>query len=283
MNENQSLFSTTNYMVPAGGTTHAVQVQGEFSNVPYVIDWRQYKIDNFPFQPQGVFIDNTNGTTPLNIVVGPLGWKVSCPAGEQIQTQFPAPNGQTCSITGDQNNTAQVIFVDFPVLPSGQGASNAQPVTGDVTVDNTAGNPVPVAIISGGGGGSTPAAFLRTENTNTDSRYGQLGGAVPAGFTKLRKFSINFSADISVVTAANLLIELSDDAALLTQTVFSASVYIGNVSAPVPFGGTTIDFDFGDAGYTFPSGNYFFTLHNELYFIILLSTGVITANTVWTN
>jgi hypothetical protein len=71
MSVNQSFFKTTNYMVPSNGQTHAVVFQGNFSAAPFLVDWRQYAIDNEKFQPQGVFIDNTAGTVPIQIQVLP--------------------------------------------------------------------------------------------------------------------------------------------------------------------------------------------------------------------
>lgn len=112
----QATYNTTNYMVPAGGNTHAVPIQGVFTASPYFIDWRNFSIDNFPFTPQGVFIDNSQGVGPLTITIAPINYNVVCPAGVVGQFQFPAPNGQTCSITG--NGQASVVFVDFPVLPN---------------------------------------------------------------------------------------------------------------------------------------------------------------------
>jgi hypothetical protein len=109
-------YSTVNFLVPAGGTTHAVTFNGTFSSVAQYIDWKQFTVDNFPFTPQGVFINNNAGTVPLVITINPIGWVITCPAGESLQTSFPAPNGQTCTITGDPVNPANVIFVDFPVL-----------------------------------------------------------------------------------------------------------------------------------------------------------------------
>lgn len=113
---NSNTFSTTNYMVPSSGSSHCVQISGVFSAVPFFQDWRQFQIDNFPFQPQGAFIDNTQGTEPLKITIGPIGYTVTCPAGVISQVQFPAPNGQTCNITGA--GQASIYFVDFPVLPN---------------------------------------------------------------------------------------------------------------------------------------------------------------------
>jgi hypothetical protein len=109
--------NTTNYLVPAAGQTHAIKFEGTFSAVPYAIDWRQFRIDNFPFQPQGVYIDNTAGADDLTILIKPINYRVICAAGQTLEAQFPAPNGQTCEITG--NGDASIIFVDYPVLPSG--------------------------------------------------------------------------------------------------------------------------------------------------------------------
>ncbi len=116
MSVNPSQFTTTNFLVPAGGTTHAVGFSGGFSSVPYPIDWRQFKIDAFPFQPQGVYIDNTAGTVPCTITILPINWKVVCAAGALLAQSFPAPNGQTATITGDPANNVNVIFVDYPVF-----------------------------------------------------------------------------------------------------------------------------------------------------------------------
>lgn len=114
--------STTNFLVPAGGTTHAVQISGVFSATPYFVDWRQWKVDAFPFQPQGCYIDNTAGTSDLTLTIQPLGWRVVVPAGSQRAASFPAPNGQTATITGDPANSATVVFVDFPVFPDTDSA-----------------------------------------------------------------------------------------------------------------------------------------------------------------
>jgi hypothetical protein len=120
-----------NYLVPAGGACHGVTFQGLFSSTALLVDWRQFSIDNFPFQPQGAFIDNSQGTSPIIITILPLNYSVSMPAGISGQVQFPAPNGQTCTITG--NGQATIVFADFPVMPekgstaiSGTVTTNAQ-------------------------------------------------------------------------------------------------------------------------------------------------------------
>ncbi len=108
--------NSTNYLVPSSGSTHAVNVEGVFSTVPELINWAQFSVDNFPFIPQGVFIDNSAGTGDLIIEILPIKYKIKCPAGIVLQAQFPAPSVQTASIIGD--GAATIVFVDFPVLPS---------------------------------------------------------------------------------------------------------------------------------------------------------------------
>src|ERR1035437_5064853 len=112
----QLLNDTTNYLVPASGKTHSVTFSGVYNAIPFPIDWRQFSIDNYKFNPQGVFIDNTLGIAAVIITILPINYRVSCPAGVEAQFQFPAPDNQTCTITG--NGQASVVFVDFPVLPN---------------------------------------------------------------------------------------------------------------------------------------------------------------------
>lgn len=109
---------TTNYLVPSSGGTHCVPVAGQWGAQPQVLDWRQFSESSFPFQPQGVFIDNTQNANPLNISILPLGWNVVCPAGAQLMTPFPAPLSQTMQVTSSGGGgIATMMFVDFPVLP----------------------------------------------------------------------------------------------------------------------------------------------------------------------
>lgn len=114
-------INTTNYLVPAEGNTNAVQITGTASSTPYVIDWQGYAINNAPFIPQGVFIDNTQGTADLALTIGPLGYTIMLPAGTSGQYQFPAPKFQTASIVGA--GQVNLIFVNFPVLPNGADVS----------------------------------------------------------------------------------------------------------------------------------------------------------------
>lgn len=113
-------YDVTNFLVPAGGGCHAIGFTGGYTGTPFPIDWRQFKIDNFPFRPQGVYIDNIDGTQPVTLRILPLGYRIICPAGASIARSFPAPMMQTCTLTGDPSAiTTQVIFVDYPVFNEG--------------------------------------------------------------------------------------------------------------------------------------------------------------------
>lgn len=115
-------MAVRNLLVPSQGTPHAVEFTGGFTGTPFPIDWRQYAIDNSPFQPQGVHIDNTSGTAPLSITFMPTGWTVTAKAGQQRSANFPSVNGGTCQIVGDPSaQNTKVVFVDYPVFPDTWG------------------------------------------------------------------------------------------------------------------------------------------------------------------
>lgn len=138
MNINQ--YNTKNYLIPSSGETHAVNINGIFSAVPFFVDWRQFSIDNFPFIAQGVFVDNTNGTSNLIINFQPINYNLVCPAGTVGQYQFPSVDNQTCTITG--NGAASLVFVDFPVLPN----AGVTEIGNTVNVDVVSPNPLPVSV-----------------------------------------------------------------------------------------------------------------------------------------
>lgn len=136
---NITTFNTSNYLVPSSGTTHAVQFNGIFTG-PFSIDWRQFSIDNFPFQPQGVFVDNTASSSQITINIQPINYNLIIPAGVSGQYQFPAPDNQTCNITAVGSVT--FVFVDFPVLPTFGTAS----VAGTISANIISPNPLPVVL-----------------------------------------------------------------------------------------------------------------------------------------
>jgi len=116
-----SIQNVGNFLVPAAGQTHCVRVEGSpFTDSPYLIDWRQFTVDNFPFAPQGIYIDNSKSTTDTTVIIQPLGYPITCPAGAILSTPFPAPNGQSAQIISPGSrptDVTNVYFVDYPVFP----------------------------------------------------------------------------------------------------------------------------------------------------------------------
>lgn len=185
--------NTTNYLVPSSGNTHGVNFNGVFTATPYAIDWRQFSVDNFPFSPQGVFIDNSQGTGTLTINFQPLNFNVVCPAGIVGQFQFPAADQQTCSITG--TGQAAVTFVDFPVLPN----SGITQIGNTVNVNVTGPNPLPVSL---------PNGLQGPTLTNASSAAYEASHIIKAAPGQLFKLSVYSSK------AAAQWIQLHDAAAL---------------------------------------------------------------------
>jgi hypothetical protein len=112
-----------------GPGAYQVSYSGVFSATPLAIDWRQYAVDNQPFNPLGVFIDNAQGTGPLVVTIRPLNYSITCPAGATMQAPFPAPKGQTASVVG--LGQASVVFVNFGVAPFQSNAAGSTPVSNE--------------------------------------------------------------------------------------------------------------------------------------------------------
>jgi len=207
------LSNTTNYLIPAAGQTHCVNVNEIFSPTPLFIDWRQFQIDNFPFRPQGVFIDNSLGIDALRIEISPLGYVVECEAGAMGQFQFPAPSGQTCNITG--NGSAKLYFVDFPVLPTAQTLKIVG--TNDVNIKS-----VDSAIIFDTN--ILPGTFEHLHGTGTGSGANAVT-LTPLTSTKLRKLII--SIDNDAVTASGFTLTATLNGVTIWQRYFSQLVATG--------------------------------------------------------
>lgn len=112
------LQQVINYMIPAVGTPRGYFWTGLLTGAPVTIDFRNVSgggIDGQVFRPSGVFIDNTQGTGPVTIVVNEIGYQMICLEGELLNLQFPAPVDCTVSFVGSGQTT--IAFVDFPVLP----------------------------------------------------------------------------------------------------------------------------------------------------------------------
>lgn len=276
MSVNVSEFKTTNYLVPSSGLTHAVTVSGTFSAAPYLLDWRQYAIDNEKFQPQGVFIDNSLGTVDLIITVQPIGYTIDCPAGQRSERQFPAPNGQTMTITGDPNNFASVIFVDFPVLPAAgltaiAGVANVNlqsAAPGAVVTTNpnplAAGNTLPYR---------TQEYVSAPEFHNVQLAAGALtANIVPAiAQQNLRKLKIYLSQNATLAVAGTVTLSATLNGAL----IYSRTLYIPAVIT-VGDAGEVASLDFDTFAAPAAAGNLTITLSAAL------ATGTVDANAYFT-
>jgi hypothetical protein len=253
MNSNQ--YSTTNYLVPAAGNTHAVNFEGVFSATAQSIDWRQFGVDNFPFNPQGVFIDNTQGVSELSILIKPINFTVKCPAGQSGQYQFPAPNGQTCEITG--NGQASIFFVDFPVLPN----------AGEVNIAGT----IQAAIASVSPGVTFDSYILPTPVT---AYYDQITGATvtktitPAAQTNLKKLILSISANATTAAGGTNLLTLTLNGTIIYKSLlyFATTAQTGESIARI------IELDFANLGLNAGAGGLVVTI------VTALNAGAIDIN-----
>lgn len=218
--------NTSNYLVPAGGATHAIPVSGVFGAQPEIIDWTQYSIDNFPFQPQGAYVDNSAGAGALVLQIltgmnGAVFWTVTVPAGAVQAVSFPAPNGEAVSITGDGNAT--IVFVDFPVLPSGTDVT----VSNTVSVDVVSPDPLPTSPTVNAGGvpyqnTEVPVVVTPFFNNAITGAAVTSGDITPAPNTYLRKLILSLTGNVTLAAAGLNLIT----ATLNGVVVFKENVYI---------------------------------------------------------
>ena len=218
---NSAQANTINYLVPAAGNTHAVILYGNFSATPYTEDWQAFSQQNWKFIPQGVFIDNTQGTGDITVTIQPLGYVAAvCKAGTRGQFQYLAPNNQVVSITG--NGYATLGFVDFPVLPN----SGAVQVENTVSVDIVAASatvPTQPAVNASG----VPYQ-VQQQPANMTAEYLTLTGATvtasvtPPANTNLRKLVLSITDNATLAAAGYELITITLNGA----TIFKENVYV---------------------------------------------------------
>lgn len=255
--------NTRNYLVPAGGDTHAVTLSGIFSATPFTQDWRNFSVNNFPFTPQGVFIDNTQGTASIVVTIDPIGFSVECAAGTTGQFQFPAPAGITCSITG--GGQASLVFVDFPVLPNG-GAITAQ-ISGVST-----GVLVPTQPAQSATGG-VPYSVEIINQAGVAEYLSIAAGATSASVTpgtpnlNLRKLVLSISENATLAAAGTDLVTVTADGVI----VFKQSPYIA-AAIQGGIGGWSAEIDFSDFNIGMSTGNLTVTLGTAL------ATGLLECN-----
>lgn len=201
---------TQNYLMPSNGVTHAVSFQDTLSATNTEYDFRSLKLDQYPFTPQGAFIDNSANATAAVLVINPIGYRVVVPAGFSAAVNFPAPKNLVIEATG--GGEVPITFVDFPVLPQMFSASGgAMPVT------------IP-AVPSGANGYSIiqQPAPLFVANGNTALTNSGAIGAPPAN-ANLRKLILEITANATLAAAGELGLIFNLNGNLIYET----SVYIG--------------------------------------------------------
>lgn len=120
----ERLENMSNYIVPAAGTTRGYVVNAKLTaGTPLSVDFRKIALDGQPYRPSGVFADNTKGTSPLIIVVNEINFSFQIPAGSFSAIPYPAPLQHSVNVLG--NGDVTLVFVDFPVIPMGVGASGS--------------------------------------------------------------------------------------------------------------------------------------------------------------
>lgn len=260
--------STTNYLVPSSGSTHAVQVQGELSASPAYIDWNQFSSSDFPFQPQGVFIDNTQGSADVVLGIctsagGPSLWNITCPAGVQMQSQFPAPNGQVTSLTGE--GEVNLIFVDFPVLPNagavaitgGSVGISGQPIDTQPAVNN-AGAPYQVQEIPPLASAPEYGSGASGTITLTPATAGQY----------LRKLVLSISDNATLAAAGLTTLTVSANG---TQ-IFKQSIYVPAAALDSAGSLWELNLDFPQVGISMGTGTLTVVIGTAL------TAGIVEAN-----
>lgn len=117
----ESVYGTKVYIPNGNGFSAAVLDSFVASATPYVVDWSTRSVDNQQFTPQGMYVNNVSGTSPLAISLSPAGLNYNVPAGEQTSFPIPPEYGFSASITGSGSAsiwwTAQPVntFVQEPV------------------------------------------------------------------------------------------------------------------------------------------------------------------------
>jgi hypothetical protein len=264
-----SAIKTTNYLIPSSGGTQGVPVIGVFSAQAEIIDWRQYSNDiDGPFEPQGVYIDNTQGAGVLTVNVyaggnasalGTPFWSVTCAAGARATQNFPAPDGQIVSITG--NGQATVVFVNYPVLPEAdavtiQGGSvgiTGQPISTQPAVNN-AGAPYQVQEVP-----VTATAVFNNAITGATLTSGNI--APGAANQYLRKLCLRLTGNVSLAVAGLNVIT----ATLNGTQIWKGSVYIPAAAANVAeYWKDELDFTSDDIGLNFGAGDLVVTVGTAL-------------------
>lgn len=210
MSQPVSATPTQNYLMPSNGVTHAVSFNDTLSASPTEYDFRSLKLDQYPFTPQGAFIDNSANATAAKFTVQGIGYTFVVPGGFSATVNFPAPKNLVIEATG--GGDVPITWVDFPVLPQMFSASGAAlPVT------------VP-AVPAGATGYSVveQPAPLFTNNANAALINTGVIGAPPAN-ANLRKLVLEITSNATLAAAGELTLTFT----LNGNQVYQTAVYIG--------------------------------------------------------
>jgi hypothetical protein len=254
-----------NFLVPAAGQTHCVGIQGApFTGQVYTADWRQFQLDNFPFQPQGMYVDNTASSSATTITVMPLGITMTVPPGAFWAVHYPAPNGQQTIISAPNSvagDVCNIWFVDYPVIPFQISATEA---TGsqDVTVTNWtyAGNvPVQGTALATGNVPYRTQEYVPQAAANYLNGVGNIAPAIAN--QNLRRMKITLSGDAVLAAAGETTLTVQANGV----TIYEQTIYLPNAipAAPVPFY-ILADEDFGLIGIPMAAGDLSIALSTAL-------------------
>ncbi len=200
----QTAVPTFNFLVPQDGTTHDVISQFVASATPYTINWAGVQsVNNMPFRPQGFRIDASQTTAPTLITIRPIGSVISVPKGFVGWFAFPAPEGQTVSITGA--GPVVVDWVNYPI----------------VAVDSTG-----LASYMTGQGSVAPVV-LAQNTIQANNAQGAASAAAGPLLTHLVRVQFSISANATLAAAGLALVTIKDG---LGNTIFAENVYIPSAS-----------------------------------------------------
>lgn len=221
-------FTANNYLVPASGRVHGAKYSNNFGSVTSedVINWGTYKINNFPFIPQGAFINNTEGTDDLTIIIEEIDYKILVPAGIAKQAQFPAIEKSTFTISAQ--GKVSIFFVDFPVLPDSGLVNIGNQVSVNLSGFSFSGS-LPVLPAVNNAGIPYQITNIRTQG---ESKQATITGSnlsasiVPASGNYINKITVDF-LDNSTITLAGVETVIIKSGTLV---IYSGAVYLGTAS-----------------------------------------------------
>lgn len=197
--------TTTNYMVPSSGSTHAVSDNPVLTAAGIPYDFRGFELDNYPFRPQGVFIDNSANTGEAVLTVKGMQFSVPVPAGASMAFNFPSPKGGAeILVTG--NGQVNLTFVDFPVMPQ---------------LSYVAGQVVQMAAVPPGALAYAVQEVPRTVDPHYQSLTAAGAGAAitPAvAGTNLRKLKMSITGNASLAAAGLQNIQATLNGVLIFET-----------------------------------------------------------------